>query len=419
MLTNTYWPHVGGVARAVDTLAGESRRAGHDVQVIAPGFPGDEHEDDGNVVRVPALQNFNGSDFSVRVPIPRVIGQRIEHFDPEIVHAHHPLLLGDAALRIAYQRNLPLVFTHHTLYENYTHYVPFDSQRLKRFVIRLATSYANGCDAVIAPSQSVGQLLRERGVEAPVEVVPTGVDTGAFADSDGAGFRQERGIPPDARVIGHVGRLAREKNLPFLGEAVAAALQHDPGSRFLLVGDGPESRALQQRFEQAGVADRVLATGKLTGQTLRSAYAAMDVFAFASHTETQGMVLAEAMAAGVPVVALDGPGVRDVVADDVNGRLLAANAREDQMAQALLQALETRRRRAWEAAVRETARRFDQARCAARVIEIYRSLGAERRAAATDWSWWNRLLGRIEAEWELISSKADSAGDSFRTRRPG
>ncbi len=132
MLTNTYWPHVGGVARAVETLANECRADGNAVQIIAPGFPGDEQEGHGDVLRVPAIQNFNGSDFSVRVPIPRIIAGRIEHFAPDVVHAHHPFLLGNAALRIAYENNLPLVFTHHTLYEQYTHYVPFDSPEALR-----------------------------------------------------------------------------------------------------------------------------------------------------------------------------------------------------------------------------------------------------------------------------------------------
>ncbi|MDZ7748580.1 MAG: glycosyltransferase [Halofilum sp. (in: g-proteobacteria)] len=158
----------------------------------------------------------------------------------------------------------------------------------------------------------------------------------------------------------------------------------------------------------------MLATGKLTGATLRDAYAAMDLFAFASQTETQGMVLAEAMAAGVPVVALDGPGVRDVVADGHNGRVLPADASVDAMAAALGEGTDAGD---WAAAARSTAAGFDRRRCAARVLELYASLRGRRRHAATDWNWWHRLLGRIEGEWELITSKADSAGGSVRPER--
>ncbi len=414
MLTNTYWPHVGGVARAVETLAAECRAAGHAVQIIAPGFPGDEHERGDDVLRVPAIQNFNGSDFSVRVPIPHIIAARIEEFAPDVIHAHHPFLLGNAALRIAYENNLPLVFTHHTLYEHYTHYVPFDSPRMQRYVIRLATEFANCCDAVIAPSSSVAALLRGRGVEVPVHPIPTGIDSAAFAHADGHALRREYGVGEDAFVIGHVGRLAREKNLLFLAQAVIEALQADSARRFLLVGDGPEAGALRERFAAAGVDERVIATGKLTGDTLCEAYAAMDLFVFSSLTETQGMVLAEAMAAGVPVIALDGPGVRDVVSDGDNGRLLPVGSDAATFARAITEAAEPARHQRWRAAARATARQFDRQRCAQRVFEVYGGLHAERHREATDWHWWDRLLGRIEAEWELIANRAGSASTSFR-----
>lgn len=419
MLTNTFHPHVGGVARAVGTLAEACRAAGHEVLVIAPSFPGDEHERAEGVLRVPAIQNFNGSDFSVRVPIPHFVNSRLRRFGPDVVHSHHPFLLGDTALRLAYEYDLPLVFTHHTLYENYTHYVPFDSQALKRFVIRLATDYANCCDAVIAPSASIARLIAERGVEVPISTIPTGIDAAAFTSGDGPGFRCERGIPDAAHVIGHVGRLAMEKNLDYLGAAVVRALTEAPTRRFLLVGDGPESRALRRRFELAGVAERVHMTGKLTGRTLYDAYAAMDVFAFASQTETQGMVLAEAMAAGLPVVALDGPGVRDVVHDGDNGRLLPASADPDRFAAALGEGADPECLGRWRAAAQASAGAFDRRRCAERVLELYRSLRPSGRPGDADWTWWHRLLGRIEAEWELISTKADSATGSLRWGRGG
>lgn len=422
MLSNTFSPHVGGVARSVETLAEQCRAAGHEVLVVAPGFPGDRHERDDNVLRVPAWQNFNGSDFSVRVPVPQLVRSRLDRFRPDVLHSHHPFLMGDTALRMAYGMHRPLVFTHHTLYEQYTHYVPFDSPALKRFVVRLATEYANACDAVIAPSESVAALMRERGVQTPIQVIPTGIDAAAFARGDGARFRAERGIGADELVIGHVGRLAREKNLAFLAEAVAETLTRLPRARLLVVGDGPEGTAIQQALRARAAQGRLLMTGKLTGARLYDAYAAMDLFAFASQSETQGMVLAEAMAAGLPVVALDGPGVRDVVGDGVNGRLLPESASTVDMA-AALESIGTDgpTRERWAAAARRTAARFDRSRCAAEVLSLYQSLDRAARAAAGDWRWWDGLLGRIEAEWELITAKAESAGQGLQrggTDRP-
>ncbi len=416
MLTNTYRPHVGGVAGSVSTLVEECRAAGHEVRVVAPGFPGDEHEPDPGILRVPAWQRFNGSDFSVPVPLPHRVAKELADFRPDIVHSHHPFLLGDAALRWSYAHHVPLIFTHHTLYENYTHYVPLDSPALKRFVIHLATAYANGCDAVIAPSRGIADLLRSRGVESRIEVIPTGIDTRAFAGADGDEFRRVRGIPADAMVLGHVGRLAREKNLDFLGEGVARWLGNGANRWFLLVGDGARSQALRELFERAGVGERVLMTGKLTGSTLCDAYAAMNAFAFTSLTETQGMVVAEAMAARLPVIALDGPGVGDVVVDGDNGRLLGTKSRVADFAAALESGVKESVLAGWRPAARETAQAFDRSTCAQSVMDLYAALGGRRVRASHDLNWWDRLRGRVEAEWELISARADSASGTFRDR---
>ena len=142
MMTNTCTPHVGGVARSVERFTSEYRRRGHRVLVVAPIFenmPSQEVD----VVRIPAIQHFSGSDFSVVLPIPAFLISAVEAFEPDIVHSHHPFLVGGTALRIAHLHETPLVFTHHTMYEQYTHYVPGNSAVLKRFVIKLTTSYAN------------------------------------------------------------------------------------------------------------------------------------------------------------------------------------------------------------------------------------------------------------------------------------
>jgi len=419
-LTNTFRPHVGGVARSVETLTDQCRARGHEVLVVAPSFRGDVHERDPGILRVPALQNFNGSDFSVRVPLPRLVRQRLRRFRPDVLHTHHPFLMGDTALRMAREFNHPLVFTHHTLYENYTHYVPFDSPVLKRFAIELATAYANACDAVIAPSQSVSELLRSRGVETPVRAIPTGIDTAALAGGDGSRFRARHGIDHNTVLVGHVGRLAREKNLAFLADSIARALESTAEGCCAVVGDGPEGSNIRRAFSSRDLDDRLIMTGKLSGQTLLDAYAAMDVFVFCSFTETQGMVLAEAMAAGCAIIALNGPGVRDVVADGENGRLLAGDTTVGAMAEVIRAAIEhDEMRRRWAAGARATARRFDQSRCAVAVMELYASLDHQAEEKRVDWDWWDRLQARIEAEWTLISSKAESAGRGFNRRSGG
>ncbi len=411
MATNTFTPHVGGVASSVASFAAEYRRQGHRVLVVAPGFPG-APAGETDVIRVPAIQNFNGSDFSLRLPVPGFLFPALDRFRPDVVHAHHPYLVGDTALRIAAARGAPLVFTHHSMYERLTGYVAGDSPAVRRFVVELSTGFANLCDGVIAPSGSLAAILRRRGVTAPIAVVPTGVDRARLAGGDGARFRAAAGIPADAFVVGSVGRLSPEKNLAFLVEAACAFLAGRDGARFVVAGEGPSEEELRALVARRGVSGRVRFAGILRGAELADAYGAMDVFAFASRSETQGLVLAEALAAGVPAVALDGPGVRETVIDGTNGFLLpreSVSSFRDALAR--IAALPPAERRALREAAARSAEPFAIEACAARALRFYESLrGAARRSKATRGSVWASARRLIAKERRLWASRAHAAG---------
>jgi glycosyltransferase involved in cell wall biosynthesis len=411
LITNTFTPHVGGVARSVEAFAKEYRELGHRVLVVAPEFENaPEHETD--VVRIPAIQHFNGSDFSVVLPVSRGLYDRMEEFGPDVIHSQHPFLLGMTALRIARKFDLPLVFTHHTLYEQYTHYVPGDSPAMKRFVIELSTRYANLADQVFAPSQSIRDMLIRRGVNSPVLVVPTGVSVDRFARGKGRDFRMKKHIPEDAFVVGHMGRLAPEKNLEFLARSVADFMKEHGEAVFLLVGAGPSLEAIRHIFAGAGMSGRLHTCGVLEKDALADALNAMDVFAFASKSETQGMVLTEAMASGLPVVALDAPGVREVVVDGDNGRVIREETRE--AFAAALQWVHGRSREEREALVasaRATADVFSMGASAHKALRAYENL---RSGSATrrhdDELGWDQIRVRIKSEWDILKTFAQ-AGD--------
>ena len=423
MFTNTYVPHVGGVARSVQFFAEDLIDLGHRVLVVAPTFS-DEKETPGKhpeVLRVPAIQQFNGSDFSVRIPLPLYVDQEIEKFVPDVVHSHHPFLLGDAAVRVARKRARPLVFTHHTLYEQYTHYVPIDFDKLKEFVIRLATMYANLCSRVVAPSRSVARLLLDRGVSRPIEEIPTGVDVSFFAAGNGERFRRDSHLPDDAPVVGHVGRLAPEKNLPYLAKAVCIFLEKAPEAHFLVIGDGPSQSEMRQIFADRHLEDRLHLTGEASGTRLRDAYSAMDLFVFSSKSETQGMVLLEAMAAGKPVVALDASGSREVIRDGENGRLLPGDASTENFAEAMREFhSKPKLARDWRFGARQTAQQFSREACAAKMEKLYRSLLTRHDAsvpeAPAELEPLDALSARIKTEWELWRLKTAAALDAVQSR---
>jgi 1,2-diacylglycerol 3-alpha-glucosyltransferase len=417
MMTNTYLPHVGGVARSVSTFAEEYQKRGHQVLVVAPAFDGKPlpKKAESMVERVPAIQNFNGSDFSVRLPIATVLSPRLDAFAADIVHAHHPFLLGDTALRVAASKNVPVIFTHHTRYEDYTHYVPFSSTALREFAINLSTHFANLCDGVIAPSESIASLIRSRGVEVPIKVVPTGIDVKAFASGNRARFRAKYELGDDIFVVGHVGRLAPEKNLEYLAEAVAVFLKDAPNARFMVVGGGPSEDALKTTCETHGVSDRLILTGKLTGANLCAAYRAMDVFVFASKSETQGMVLAEAMAANLPVIALDATGVREVVKHGKNGYMPPESVPPRRFASYITRLYrDPERRQAFSEHARRTAESFSRGRCAEMALDFYGEIQrATRRERLLNWlSPWGVMLERLQVEWNLLTEKAQAVVDA-------
>lgn len=415
MFTNAYLPHVGGVARSVAFFTEDLRRRGHRVLVVCPTFPGNHEKqiDQEDVLRVPAIQNFKGSDFSVIIPIPFIISNKINDFQPDIIHSHHPYLLGDAALRAAYRRNLPLVFTHHTLYEKYTHYVPMDSEVMKRLAVLLSTRYANLCTQVVAPSKSIADLISQRGVKTPIEIIPTGVDIDFFKSGHGEDFRRDHGISPDVPVIGHLGRLAPEKNLEYLSLAIIKAMKKiSPKPFFLVVGSGPSQDFIKKIFKDNGFADRLVMAGKQSGPDLASAYRAMDIFVFSSKTETQGMVLAEAMAAGVPVIALDASGTREIVSNNYNGRLLPENVDTDLFARVVTEFFENpETARSWKKAAIDTAHKFSREISAEKLVRLFQNImrikGRNEYAEKDVLDPWDRLLMSLKTEWTLLSERAN------------
>lgn len=410
MMTNTYAPVIGGLERSVQQFTEHYRRRGHRTVVVAPSFPGTPRREK-DVVRLPAVSRSK-ANFSIQVPAPGILSKALRGFRPDIVHSHHPFLMGSTALRVAYAGNLPLVFTHHTLFEHYTHLLPLDSPVTKRFVIRLAVGYANLCDAVFAPSRSVKDLLIRRGVRAPISVVPTGILLEQCRSGDGLRARKAWGIPPEAFVVGHVGRLGVEKNLEFLARAVALFLRRHPKAHFLLVGTGPSQAGIQEVFRRWGAENRLHCPGTLQGRTLVNAYHAMDLFAFSSKSETQGLVILEAMAGGTPVVALSAPGIVDIVKDGLNGILLKRESVEE-FAGALsrfarLPAGEVRRMRRQ---AEEAASLFSMDRCADRALAVYEQVRQQRRArrplAGSGWARW------IRAEWRVVRNYTGAAGTAL------
>ena len=320
LFTNNYFPMLGGVPTAVETIRGDLEALGHEVVIVAPRMAG---ADDGGrwLIRVPAVPAPTYPDFALPLPLGPGLTRRLRALDLDVFHAHHPFLLGASARRLARASGRPFVFTYHTLYDRYAHYVPLlPRQVVARGAIRWSAGFADTADLVLAPSDFVARRLRAQGVRRPIEVLPTGIDLDRFRPGDRADARRTLRLAADDRVLLYVGRLDREKNLEFLLEAIARV--RVPRVRLLLVGRGTQAAALRRAAEARGVADRVDLRGGSPPDGLPAYYRAADAFVFASTTETQGLAVLEAMACGLPVVAVRATGIEEVVAEGVSGLLV-------------------------------------------------------------------------------------------------
>jgi glycosyltransferase involved in cell wall biosynthesis len=375
--TNTYRPFVGGVARSVELFQQYLKRRGDQIVVYAPQYDDEDEDKDGtDVRRLASIRHFNNTDFSLPLPLSLTTMLHFNEEQFDIVHVHHPFLLGEMGMHLARQHRLPLVFTYHTQYEQYLHYVPFPEDTAARTILKHTREFCDFCDLVIAPTRDVERQLRDRGVASRIEVLPTGIELKRFDESDGAGLRHDWGIGSDAPVLVHVGRLAAEKNLPYLMGAGLEALRRRPDAHWIIAGDGPIRAQLETRAAgEPQARGRTHFLGQRTGRALIDVYRTANLFIFASKTETQGMVVAEAMAAGNPVIALDANGVRDLVRDGENGRLLPADADEAAFAEAVVDALaRPERLAAWGDAARRTAAALDMPLLAERLHACYASL---------------------------------------------
>ncbi len=373
LFTNNYRPLVNGLATSVETLARSFRRAGHDVTVVAPRYPGGSLSEVG-VLRVPGLRAPTHHAYILPMPWWPGVAGAVAALQLDVLHAHHPLLLGAAAGRWARRSKRPLVFTYHTHYDRYAHYVPGPSRMVARLAIRQATAFANRADLVIAPGPAVARALRSRGVTTRVVTVPTGVPlpagTGRAPRMD---RRQALGLGEGAPLCLSVGRLAREKNQAFLLSVFALILRELPAARLILVGEGDDRPRLQRLACAMGIGKRVRFVGAVPHESVNDYYLAADLFLFPSTSETQGIVVLEALAAGLPVVAVESDAAADLLADGQGG--LITSEEPVPFARSAVELWEEpERRRALGERGQRIAEAYAPAACAARVLDLYEEL---------------------------------------------
>ncbi len=369
IFSNAYLPSISGVVNSIMLFRKGLIAAGHEVHVFAPEYEKYEDEEP-YIFRFPALDLSGQLDVSLIVPIKNLIESAVRGVKPALIHSQHPIWMGDLAVSFARALNIPLVFTFHTQYEKYAqHYAPIAPKLAGLITDEVVKRYLRNCQHVVVPTESIREMLaKDYGIERGVSVVPTPVDLVKFQDIQPDKVRVSFGLE-GKEVLLFVGRLAREKGLDLLLQAFTLIQEQRPGVRLLLLGRGPYEDALKAKLAKLGFKDFVILAGAVPYEDVPDYYAAADLFVFPSTTETQGLVIIEAMAAGLPVVAVRAPGAVDILAE--GGGVLTENKPETFAREVVDILADPGRQRELSDEARRAVQRYSISDAAARMLDAY------------------------------------------------
>lgn len=371
IFTDSYRPYTSGVVRSIEVFTKEISDMGHEVYIFAPNYPNCPKEN--RVFRFVSVPAPTNPDFSLALPFSIRLRPVMRKLQLDIIHVHSPFLLGRLGAKYAKSMGVPLVFTFHTLYDQYVHYVPIGQEITREITRRFCRDFSNNCDLVIAPTGIVAEHLHKIGVKTRVESIPTGIELDEFQFADADWLREKYNINQNKKILLCVGRLGLEKNIGFLLDAFADVIRQQPQTCLVLVGSGPEEENLKRKARRLGISESMVFTGKLPWREVVNCYCGADLFVFSSLTETQGLVIGEAKAAGTPVVAVRAYGVSEMVEDGSDGFLTGLE--KDEFVERIVYLLardELRLKMGLKA--RENARMISSQHCAQRLVSCYESL---------------------------------------------
>lgn len=325
MLTNTYLPFIGGVPISINRLVKGLRKKGHEVTIVAPEYPDLETLEDENVIRMPLLKYFKPEGFSF--PVANIFSSKFKQVFNEnqydLIHVHHPFWMGWKGLRLGKKYDLPVVLTYHTRLELYAHYLPFFNLIFKNIVShKMIKRFAQKCDAIISPTYTAKEYLKNIGVSRKKYVIPTGINREAYEKVTERSIEDIRNQYRSSNEIltCTVTRLSKEKNIYFLLNGIKKIKEEaELNFKHLIIGDGGEFKAIEQYIVENDLEEYITLVGKIDPEEIIKYYIASDLFLFSSLSETQGMVIVEAMAGGCPVVALRASGIEDLIENKSNG----------------------------------------------------------------------------------------------------
>ena len=373
IFTNNYLPNPYGVTGSIESFRRELEKRGHSVYIFAPRYK--EYKDkNSRVFRYPSLDINIKFRFPLAIPHSWKMRKILKNLNLDIIHSQHPNLLGAAAAQWARRKKIPLIFTWHTLYDQYTNFVPFLPKKfVADYMIKKAVKYANRADAVITPTESIISIIKKWGVKNN-NIIPiaTGVEEEDFKNADRNIIRRKYNIAEDEILLLLISRLTEEKNIKFVFEAVKDILKNNNKIKFLVAGGGYLITKLKNLCEEEKITDKVFFSGEVKREEIKNYYAAGDIFVYGSKSETQGMIITEAMYMGLPIVAVDATGIKSLVLNNSNGFLVSED--EEEFTNAILKLVNDKdlRNKFSENSAHIARMKFTASVCAERMLEVYK-----------------------------------------------
>lgn len=319
--TDGYLPQINGVATSTDELAKSLRSTQNEVTVIAPDDP-KFTENDTNVIRLKSIKIFKNPEIRLAYMFPDKNLRQVLTKKFDIIHGFSGGAIPSLGLFLAKIRKIPYVFTYNTRYNQYTHYI-FNGKLIKPKALEVTMSvYCNQCDVIVAPSDFIKDELLSFGVKKPIRVIPNGIDVDKFNTQKAQKLRVKLGLKEDDKLILYTGRLAKEKDINFIIKAFKKTSQEISNSYLLIVGDGPEKSNLRKLTKRLELTNRVIFLGYVAYEHIPEIYSEADLFAFASTTETQGMVILEAMASGICVLTVKHKVYESIIVNNKEGLIV-------------------------------------------------------------------------------------------------
>lgn len=376
MISDVYFPRINGVSTSIQTFRTEFIKKGHQVTLITPDYQQPQEENE-SVYRIPAKRVIcDPEDRMMRYSDILKLTETLRKNSFDLVHIQTPFIAHYAGIELAKRLNLPVITTYHTFFEEYLyHYIPFLPKAALRWAAKYFTrSQCKQVKTVIVPSSAMRDTLKNYDVNSPITIIPTGIQLDIFNGGDGARFRTQHCIPPDRPVLVHISRVAHEKNIDFLLHALVPIKNTLPDILLIIAGEGPALPHLKSLATALKLDKHILFVGYLSrDQALLDCYKAGDLFIFASRTETQGLVLLEAMACGTPVVSTAVMGTKDILLPE-HGAFIAEENHTD-FANKVIQLLQDKDLR-WSLSLeaRAYAKKWSAHEFALKMLEFYQSL---------------------------------------------